>query len=64
MSSTLLLLLYGTIAANAAVILATFFVNRYRAPIEPILILFAGAAIDRGLALASRARSGGAAPAA
>jgi 4-amino-4-deoxy-L-arabinose transferase-like glycosyltransferase len=42
------LLLYGVIAANAAVILATFFVNRYRAPIEPILILFAAAAADRG----------------
>jgi len=41
------LLLYGTIAANAAVILATFFVNRYRAPIEPILIVFAGAAVAR-----------------
>lgn len=42
-----LILLYGAIAANAAVILATFFVNRYRAPIEPILILFAAAAIAR-----------------
>jgi 4-amino-4-deoxy-L-arabinose transferase-like glycosyltransferase len=40
-------LLYGAIAANAAAILATFFVNRYRAPIEPILILFAAAAVDR-----------------
>jgi 4-amino-4-deoxy-L-arabinose transferase-like glycosyltransferase len=42
-----LVLLYGAIAANAAVILATFFVNRYRAPIEPILILFAAAAVAR-----------------
>jgi 4-amino-4-deoxy-L-arabinose transferase-like glycosyltransferase len=47
-------LLYGAIAANAAVILATFFVNRYRAPIEPILILFAAAAIDRALAALAR----------
>ncbi|MFN0151941.1 MAG: ArnT family glycosyltransferase [bacterium] len=41
------LLLYGAIAANAAVILSTFFVNRYRAPIEPILILFAAGAVAR-----------------
>jgi len=41
------LLLYGAIAANAAAILATFFVNRYRAPIEPILILFAAAGVER-----------------
>ncbi len=41
------LLLYGAIAANAAAILATFFVNRYRAPIEPILILFAAAGVAR-----------------
>jgi hypothetical protein len=46
-------LFYGMIAANALVILATFFVNRYRAPIEPILIVFAGAAIDRLLTLST-----------
>jgi len=50
------LLLYGAVAANAAVILATFFVNRYRAPIEPVLILFAAAALARWLpARAARA---------
>lgn len=49
------LLLFSVIAANAAVILATFFVNRYRAPIEPILILFAAAAIERGLSVRRKA---------
>lgn len=50
-------LLYGTIAANAVVILATAFTNRYRAPIEPVLILFAGLALDRGVGLLSRRRT-------
>ncbi|MBM3320494.1 MAG: glycosyltransferase family 39 protein [Candidatus Eisenbacteria bacterium] len=42
-----LLIYYGTIATIAGVILLTYFENRYRAPLEPILILFAGAALAR-----------------
>ncbi|MFH1679069.1 MAG: hypothetical protein ABIH26_00315, partial [Candidatus Eisenbacteria bacterium] len=56
-----LLLHYGTIATIAGVILLTYFENRYRAPLEPILILFAGAALARiaDLALAKTRASGG-----
>jgi 4-amino-4-deoxy-L-arabinose transferase-like glycosyltransferase len=36
---------YGMIAAISAVILLTFFQNRFRAPLEPVLLLFAGAAL-------------------
>jgi peptidoglycan/LPS O-acetylase OafA/YrhL len=36
---------YGMIAAISAVILLTFFQNRFRAPLEPILLFFAGAAL-------------------
>jgi 4-amino-4-deoxy-L-arabinose transferase-like glycosyltransferase len=39
--------LYGMIGAIAAVILLTFFENRYRAPLEPVLLPFAGAAVAR-----------------
>ncbi len=39
-----LVVFYGMIAAIAAVILVTFFQNRFRAPLEPILLLCAGAA--------------------
>jgi len=42
-----LVLYYGMIAAIAGVILLTFFQNRFRAPLEPILILFAAAALAK-----------------
>jgi hypothetical protein len=40
-----LLIFYGTISVTAGVILLTYFENRYRAPLEPVLILFVGAAL-------------------
>lgn len=41
-----LILFYGMIGAVSSVILATFFQKRFRAPLEPILILFAAAALS------------------